>query len=240
MTDTARLLAAVEGTWPPARATRQGNWIIRDGAGGGKRVCAATADGHATTQDIAQAEAAMCALGQARLFMLRPGEDALDRQLGDRGYAVVDPVNLYAAPVALLTDVPIPRVTAFAVWEPLAIMAEIWAAGGIGPERIDVMHRATTKTGILARHDDKPAGAAFVGLHDGVAMVHAVEVLPHQRRKGVAVWMMRRAAFWAAAHGAETLSVLCTDANVPANTLYQRLGFAHVCGYHYRMHPEDV
>ena len=60
------------------------------------------------------------------------------------------------------------------------------------------------------------------------------------RRKGVAGWIMRRAAFWAAENGAHTISVLCTKANAPANTLYQRLGFAHVCGYHYRMHPEDI
>lgn len=238
MTDPARLLDAVEGTWPPARSWRAGAWTIRDGAGGGKRVSAATAE--RPDADIPQAEAEMQALAQDRLFMLRPGEDALDAALQARGYAIVDPVNLYAAPVTLLTDTPIPRVTAFAVWEPLAIMAEIWAAGGIGPARLDVMRRAACKTAILARHNDKPAGTAFVGLHDGIAMVHAVEVLPHQRRKGVAGWIMRRAAFWAAENGAHTISVLCTKANAPANALYQRLGFAHVCGYHYRTHPEDI
>ena len=126
------------------------------------------------------------------------------------------------------------------MWDPLAIMVEIWAAGGIGPGRLDVMHRAAVKTGILSRHKDKPAGTAFVAIHDGIAMVHAVEVLAHQRRKGVAAWIMRRAAFWAAEQGAHTLSVLCTQANAPANALYQRLGFTSVCGYHYRMHPEDL
>ncbi|MEO0764306.1 MAG: GNAT family N-acetyltransferase, partial [Pseudomonadota bacterium] len=111
MTNTARLLAAIEGTWPPARATQQGVWTIRDGAGGGKRVSAATANGAATDSDIAQAEAAMLSLGQDRLFMLRPGEDALDRQLAKHGYDIIDPVNFYVAPVGLLTDIPIPRVT---------------------------------------------------------------------------------------------------------------------------------
>ncbi|WP_415922199.1 GNAT family N-acetyltransferase [Tateyamaria sp. SN6-1] len=240
MSDTARLLDAVEGTWPPARAMRTGPWTIRDGAGGGKRVCAATAEAPVTVPDIATAEDAMTAMDQPRLFMLRAGEAALDDILAARGYQVIDPVTLYDAPVSLLTDIPIPRVTAFAIWEPLAIMVEIWAAGGIGPERLNVMHRAAVKAGILARHADQPAGAGFVGLHDGVAMVHAVEVLPHQRRKGVAAWIMRRAAFWAAEQGADRLAVLCTDANVPANALYQRLGFKRACGYHYRIHPEDI
>ncbi|MEO0669371.1 MAG: GNAT family N-acetyltransferase [Pseudomonadota bacterium] len=237
MTDTARLLAAIEGTWPPARATQQGVWTIRDGAGGGKRVSAATARVPATNSDIAQAEAAMLSLGQDRLFMLRPGEDALDRQLAKHGYGIIDPVNLYVAPVGLLTDIPIPRVTAFAVWEPLAIMSEIWAAAGIGPARMAIMHRPAVKTGILARHADKPAGVGYVAVHDGVAMVHGVEVLPHQRRRGVAGWIMRRAAFWAAENGADTLAVLCVADNGPANALYQRLGFADASGYHYRIKP---
>ncbi|WP_299685406.1 GNAT family N-acetyltransferase [uncultured Tateyamaria sp.] len=240
MTDPAPLLDAIEATWPPARTMREGPWTIRDGAGGGKRVSAATAEAPVTADDIATAEAAMLALDQPRLFMLRPDEAALDRQLADRGYEVIDPVNLYVAPVELLTDVPIPRVTAFAIWEPLAIMAEIWETGGIGPARLDVMHRAAVKTGILARHADKPAGAGFVALHGGIAMAHAVEVLPHQRRKGVAQWIMRRAAFWAAEQGADRLAVLCTAANGPANALYQRLGFSALTGYHYRIHPEDT
>lgn len=237
MTDTARLLAALEGTWPPARAMQQGVWTIRDGAGGGKRVSAATAQGDVADTDIAEAEAAMLALGQDRLFMLRPVEDALDRQLANHGYEVIDPVNLYIAPVSLLTDIPIPRVTAFAVWEPLAIMTEIWASAGIGPARVAIMHRPKVKTGILARHADQPAGVGYVAIHDGVAMVHAVEVLPHQRRKGVAGWIMRRAAFWAAENGADTLAVLCVADNGPANALYQRLGFGSASGYHYRIKP---
>ena len=36
------LEAALEATWPPARAWTVGPWRIRDGAGGGKRVSAAT------------------------------------------------------------------------------------------------------------------------------------------------------------------------------------------------------
>ena len=237
MTDTARLLAAIEGTWPPARAMQQGVWTIRAGAGGGKRVSAATASGPVTDSDIAQAEAAMLALGQDRLFMLRPGEDALDRQLAKHGYDIIDPVNLYVAPVGLLTDIPIPRVTAFAGWEPLAIMSEIWAAAGVGPARMAIMHRPAVKTGILARHADKPAGVGYVAIHDGVAMVHGVEVLPHQRRSGVAGWIMRRAAFWAAENGADTLAVLCVADNGPANALYQRLGPADATGHHSRTKP---
>lgn len=229
--------SAIDGTWPAATRTRIGPWTIRAGQGGGKRVSAATADAPCKDPDIAQAEDAMRAMNQAPLFMVRAGEDALDAALQARGYDIVDPTNGYVAQAKTLTDIPIPRVTAFAIWEPLAIMQDIWATGGIGQARLDVMARAQVKTGILARWKDKPAGAAFVAIHEGIAMVHAVEVLAHQRRQGVAQWIMRRAAFWALENGADTLAVLTTASNGAANALYQQLGFAPIGGYHYRAQP---
>lgn len=231
---------AIDGTWPAARFERLGPWTLRDGQGGGKRVSAATVEASVAEVDIAEAENAMRNFDQRPLFMLRCGDDLLDVMLAARCYSIVDPTNGYIAPVASLLDKPVPRVTAFAIWEPLAIMTEIWAKGGVGPARLAVMGRAQTKVGILARWNEKPAGSAFVALHDRIAMVHAVEVLPGQRRQGVAQWMMRRAAFWARSQGADTLAVLCTDANKPANRLYQDLGFHKLCGYHYRQQPEDI
>lgn len=234
MSVTAQQLYDIcEATWPPARAWQQDGWTLRDGAGGGKRVSAAT---RATPgADVAKAETAMQEAGEALLFMIRKGEDDLDAELAARGYEIIDPVNLYTCPISHLTDTPIPRVTAFSIWEPLAIMEEIWAKGGIGPGRLAVMERAKTKTGILARWNEQPAGTAFAAVHDGVCMVHAVEILPHQRRQGVAQWIMRKAAFWAEEHGAHTMSVLCTKANTAANALYQTLGMQIVGDYHYRI-----
>lgn len=235
MTPTVHDLYDVcEATWPPARRLDVGPWICRDGQHGGKRVSAATANGPIQDADIPQAETAMRQIGQTPLFMIREGEELLDGLLDARGYALIDKVLLYATPVEKLMDTPIPRVTAFCIWEPLAIMAEIWAKGGIGSARLDVMSRAKTKTGILARWNEQPAGVAFAGVHGSTAMVHAVEVLPHQRRMGVANWMMRAAAFWAADQGATHLSVICVEENASANALYAKLGFDVVGRYHYR------
>lgn len=238
MTPSAQQLYEVcERTWPPARQFAQGCWTLRDGQGGGKRVSAATANGDVTGEDIAQAAAGMVAMGQAPLFMIREGEAVLDRMLADQGYHIVDPVTLYSLPIGQLTDVPIPRVTAFCIWEPLAIMREIWAQGGIGPARLAVMERAEIKTGIFSRWNEKPGGVAFAGIHGDVCMVHAVEVLSHQRRMGVAQWMMRAAAFWAQAQGAQHMSVLCVEQNKAANQLYLGLGFQPAGRYHYRHKP---
>ncbi|WP_300059119.1 GNAT family N-acetyltransferase [uncultured Roseobacter sp.] len=230
----ARLFEAVDATWPAASRTPVGPWILRDGQGGGKRVSATSATNVAQPSDIPVAEAAMTTRGQSLLFTLRPEDGEIDAALADRGYGVVDPTNIWVAPIARLTDVPVPRVTAFCIWEPLAIMEEIWAKGGIGPARLDVMARAGEKTGILARWNERPAGAAFAALHEEICMVHAVEILPEQRRQGVASWVMRAAAFWAQARGAQRISVLCTQANTGANQLYSSLGFETVGQYHYR------
>lgn len=233
------IFEAIDATWPAARRWEAGGFLCRDGQGGGKRASAATR--LAPDCDIQAAEQAMRSVGQPPLFMLRPGETDLDAALEARGYATIDPTNIYVAPVSQLTDRPIPRVTAFAIWEPLAIMNEVWVKGGIGPERQAVMNRVQgPKTGILARWNEKPAGAAFAAVHHEVCMVHAVEVLPYQRRQGVAGWIMRRAAFWAADHGAETIAVLCTEANVGANKLYRALGFQRTGGYSYRIKRETT
>ncbi len=230
--------AVLEATWPCAAKRRLGPVTLREGEGGGSRVSAASVEGTAGIDEIRAAEDAMRAMGQNCLFMIYDGQDALDAQLAARGYVVKDPVNLWTCPIAALMDVEIPRVTTFALWSPLEIQREIWIAGGTGPERQAVMRRAAVpKAALLGRYDDKPAGAGFVAVHDAVAMVHALEILPHQRRRGMGVWMMRQAAFWAAEHGATELAVLCTKENTGANGLYASLGMTCCGHYHYRQLP---
>ena len=233
--DIQTLYEVIDGTWPAARYLSLGPFTLRRGDGGGQRVSAATTQRPVTAEELDSAEAAMRAMGQPCLFMIREGQSALDAQLAERGYDIVDPVNLYACPVEQLTAEPMPPVTAIPVWEPLAIMCDIWSAGGIGPGRIEVMERARgPKTGIIGRWQDHPGGCAFVAIHEGIAMLHALEILPHQRNQGLGKWMMRGAAFWAEEHGASHMSVVCTKANAGANALYASLSMTLVGQYHYR------
>ena len=221
-------------TWPAASETCLGPWTIRDGQGGGQRVSAATQDGDGPL-DLSAAESAMHALDQASLFMVRDGEEDLDRLLDTHNYTIKDPVNIYTCPITDLTDVAIPRVTAFTIWEPLQIMYDIWDRGGIDAKRYAVMQRATCpKTALLGRWNDQPAGTGYVGIQNNVAMVHALEILPHQRGQGVGKWMMRRAATWAQEQGANHMSVICTQENEAANGLYTSLGMTLAGTYHYR------
>ena len=223
------LATAMEATWPPAAAWLDGPWRLRDGAGGGNRVSAATPEAGWTEDDIALAEAAM----PAALFMIRPQDAALDAALQKRGYARVDPVVIYAAATA--GSAPPPRMATFPHWPPRQVAADIWAEGHIGPARLAIMHRALgPKTAILARACDRAAGVAFVALHGNIALLHALEVSLPFRRQGCARNILRAAAHWARDHGADTLALAVTEANQGARALYASQGMQGVGQYHYR------
>ncbi|SLN41593.1 Acetyltransferase (GNAT) family protein [Roseovarius litorisediminis] len=234
MPDAAKLYEVTEATWPPAARKTVGPWIIRDGQGGGKRVSSATARQPVAAEHLPAAQSAMQSMNQTPLFMIRAGDDALDQMLADQGYTIVDPVNIFAGPIADLAQ-PTPRTSTFAIWEPLAIQLDIWAAGGIGPGRINVMRRAPSpKTSIFGRADNRPAGTAFCAIHENIAMVHALEVHPRSRRQNMGRYMMQQAAIWAQENGATHMSVVCRQNNTGANALYTSLGLTLVEQYHYR------
>jgi GNAT superfamily N-acetyltransferase len=222
--------AVMEATWPPARAWRQGPFTFRDGAGGGKRVTAATCEGAWVEADLEGLDR----LAEP-LVLIRTQDAPLDAALARRDWRVVDPVVVYAAPVASL-QADLPPLAAFPHWPPLAISGSIWEGGGIGPARLAVMDRvAGPKAAILARDGDRPAGVAFVACHGPEAMLHALEVRPDHRRRGIGEILLRAAANWAAGEGAGRLSLAVTERNSAARALYARLGMQVVGHYHYRM-----
>lgn len=228
------LTAVLDATWPAVFIHEENGWAIRQGNGGGSRVSAATR--LHPDASIREAERAMRALGQSPLFMLRSGEEALDAELDAACYSIKDPVTVYSAPIATLATGRPPTLTCFEVWPPLASQTEIWAAGGIGPARLAVMERACApKTTILGRLHDTPAGTAFGAVHDGTAMVHAIETASAFRRQGLARHMLRALAHWAQSHGAGSLCLAVTRANTGANALYSSIGMAPVGKYHYRV-----
>ncbi|MEM7733193.1 MAG: GNAT family N-acetyltransferase [Pseudomonadota bacterium] len=230
--DLPTLYAAIDATWPAASMREMGPWLLRDGQGGGKRVSAATAARDVDEADVVAAEEAM---GQAPLFMILAGQEGLDTLLAARGYEVVDPVNLYYGSLEGMAEAPPPRARVFTIWPPLEIQKDIWTKGGIGPARVAVMHRAEgEKTAIFGRYENSPAGTAFVAIHEGIAMIHAVEVLTDHRKLGVGRMMTEHAVRWARGAEATHVAVLCTKANAGANALYASMGLEVVGEYHYR------
>ncbi|WP_069299019.1 GNAT family N-acetyltransferase [Neptunicoccus sediminis] len=226
-----QLFEAVDASWPAHKTRELGGWTLREGRGGGQRVSAASGEG-----DIAQAEAAMEAMGQDKLFMIRGDQSALDQDLAARGYSIKDPVDLLVGDAREIAQGYDPKRKAIFTGLPMAILTEIWAEGGIGRTRIDVMERACcAKTYILGRMEARPAAAAFVGCHNGVTMAHAVEVLTRVRRRGVAENLMRAAAGWGVENGATVFAVLATQSNTGAQSLYRKMGMETATQYHYRI-----
>ncbi|SFM94400.1 Acetyltransferase (GNAT) family protein [Thioclava dalianensis] len=234
---TQDLTEIIDATWPAAKIHHAGGFDIREGLGGGSRVSCATLAVPLEQADIAQAEARHRALGQTPRFMLRPGDDALDACLAERGYESYDPVWLWQAPIAQVQG-EIPPVTAFAHWPPLQIARDLWSEMENGPERQAIMARvAGPRACILGRKKDRAAGAAFVALHGSVAMLHALAVAPEFRRLGLARAIVHEAARWAQESGATRFEMIVTQVNDASNGLARRLGMTQRAAYHYRREP---
>lgn len=234
----ADLVPVIAATWPAAQSRQIGPFTVQAGAGGGQRVSAARLTDpqavDATGPEIDAATDALAGFGQPPLFQVLDHQTALDARLAARGLHLRDTTHAMTLPCADLAAAP-PPVTCFATWPPLAIQTEIWAAAGTGGARLAVMDRATgPKMSFFGRVDDKPAGTAFVAIHHGIAMLHALDIAPAHRRKGLGATMMRAAADWARTEGAETFALLVTDENRAARGLYASLGFQTVGRYHYR------
>ena len=229
----------IEHTWPAYDTRTHGQWTIREGRGGGKRVSATTLNRFRELPNLKDAEEGMQALNQRPIFMIREGEGDLDYLLAKEGYEFTDYSNIYIAPIEGFAKTKPPRLSVFDIWEPLQIQNDIWSNAGVGSSRTAVMHRVKgPKTSFFLRWENHPAGTAFIGIHNNIAMVHAMEILPQQRRKSVATLAMYQAAIWAKSFGAHTLSVICTKENLGANALYASLHMQLVGGYHYRTKKE--
>lgn len=239
MTAPERLFTALSATWPSASVEARDGWLLREGAGGGKRVSAAMAAVPGDVPDIDMAIADMEARGQSPLFHLREADAALDGALAARRFQIVDRTLIYEAPAADLAGLALkPGLRWVEVNARLKLLEEIWAAGGIGPARLAVMARcAGPHAVIMARTDNAVAGCAHVAADGEIAMIHAAEVRAERRREGGGSALLAGAAHWALAQGAQTLALAVTEANAGARALYEKAGMQVSARYRYRAAP---
>lgn len=227
--------AAFEASWPAAEYAMAGPFRIGRGMGGGNRVSSARALAPGWTPgDIDRAIEIQAGWAQPPIFRVTDTDAALAETLRLRGFRAYSPTLMMTAPVAALTDLPVPPVTSFAIWPPLAIQRDLWMERGIGTARQAVMDRvALPKAALLGRIEDRAGAVAFVAKEGDLAIVHALEVLPQLRRMGLAGWMLREAAFWAQRHEAMTMLLAVTAENLGAISLYRGLGFQQIAEYRY-------
>ncbi|UWQ21882.1 N-acetyltransferase [Jannaschia sp. W003] len=233
----ARIMAAVRATWPPSALAPCGPFALPAERTGTRRATAARLrEGEAATDaDVAAVERAR----PGTVFGTLDGaEDALAALLAARGYREGGVSDLMAGPVAPLLGEPLPRVSGFAHWPPLAICGAIWDDHGNPAPRRAPMHRTPApRAAILLRHADRAAGALFAAIHDGLAVLHLVVTLPRARRQGVGLLGLRHAAAWAETHGATHLALPVEASNAAAVALYRRGGLVRRGGYRYWSHP---
>ncbi|MEO1796411.1 MAG: GNAT family N-acetyltransferase [Pseudomonadota bacterium] len=227
--------ATVWATWPGKAVTPTPAFDLRRSGDDSRRARAATLNRPATDAEVAEAAATMRSWGQPAMFWVPSDQPELEAQLSRLGYLDHDHSVYYGAPVEVLAARTPPRLSTFEIWEPLAIMADIWAATGTSPARQEVMARATCpKTAILGRVDAQPAGVTYVGAHGATAMVHAVGTLEKHRRKGLGAQMMAQASLWAAGAGCTWITLAVGAGNTAARGLYASLGMTPIGTYHYR------
>ena len=238
---TDQLFEALEATWAPHAVHPVGDFRLREGRGGGQRVSSATLAHAATKPDLRSVEAtalAMKNLGQTPLFQITPDDDDLDHMLRNLGYTISDPTVIFTAPAKEIAAQRLPGLSVIEGALALELMAELWASGGIGPDRLAVMDRVRApKAYLLLRHDNQGAGCAFVAAHNGIAMLHALEVSPTARRHGLGRAATAFAGSFVLEHGADWLALATVRENRPACALYESMGFRITTEYHYRRAP---
>jgi len=120
-----------------------------------------------------------------------------------------------------------------------ARLAEIWEAGGIGEARQAVMGRwEAPKAILMGRTDDVAAGAAYVAVHERLAMLHAVAVRPEHRRRGVGRALLAGAGRFGLDRGAPWVGLAVAEANAAARALYDAAGMTPAARYLYRVAPD--
>lgn len=232
------LLEALEATWPPAEVARFGGLVAGRGAGGGGRLSSIRQVGHWDAADLDAALAQQKAWGEAPLIRVLDGQERLAAAARALGMATRQPTAILSAPIDELASVPVPPVTAFALWPPLAVQRAMWSAHGITPARQAAMARvAGPHVALLGRTEDRAAGTGFCAVQGPVAGLHALLVEPALRGGGLGEWMLRRAAIWAQQQGARVMMLAVTRQNAPALRLYNRIGFRETAGYAYFFAP---
>ena len=234
MTPDPAIARAFEATWPAAEYADTGALRTGRGLGAGGRVSSTIALAPDWSDaDLDAAEQVHRGWDQPAMFRLPDSDRRLAGTLTARGYRPRTPTAIMAAACAALQG-DVPALTVFALWPPIEIQRQLWASGHIVPARQAVMERVRgPRMSFLGQLDDRAAASAFAAIEGDVAMIHAIEVTPRFRRRGMAGWLIRAAAQWAAENGAARLGLAVSRANAGARLAYDRFGFREVGAYSY-------
>jgi GNAT superfamily N-acetyltransferase len=160
----------------------------------------------------------------------------LDAALETAGYEIEAPVHvLVADPAPVVRETAGTAITANVADE----LTAAWA-GAYGDHRLAAYADLTVRLGPHAfvatvELDGAPAGAGFGVVERGWLGVFGMTTQPTVRRRGVARAVLHALAVHATSIGATKCYLQVEVENAGARALYERAGFAHAYGYHYRV-----
>jgi ribosomal protein S18 acetylase RimI-like enzyme len=236
--------AGLNASAPPQQRWLDG-WLVRCSPGKAKRarcINAVAAGVRPAADKLAECEALYREAGLPFFFRITPFTQpaALDSQLAERGWAVVDDTCVMVR--ASLGDLPslgVPDGITQA-WAGAADYAQAVGAlrGSSAPEIEAHAQRLALSpvpyAGLLWRRADAVVACGQFAREGPVAGLYDVFTAPAARGAGLAGQLCTRLLSRARDDGATAAYLQVESSNLPARAVYHRLGFADGYRYHYR------
>ena len=239
--DLLRIERAAVAAWPALETGSVQEWLWRYSGGGSQRANSVSPlqfDGGDVEAAIGEVERRYGARSAAPMFQIsdivRPAE--LDQRLERRGYRLQEPCTCLAKALGSGTAVP-------GDIEVADQAGDDWLSvylAGITPSRRasapPILARVPQPSAFLLRRQaGMPISVALAVVHAGVLIAECVATLAPYRRQGASEHIMRALEAWGVAEGANLVALQAVTANVPAQSLYAKLDYQRVGGYHYRV-----
>lgn len=243
LSDVRRFEAAGFRAWPATSVRYDGTWVIRLTAGHpAKRLNSVNlldpGDIHDLENRIANAARRFEAYGRPMTFRISPlAGKVLSRHLDDKGWStfsesVVMSLDLENVDFDKVMDqIPMKDLSRF-VAAALKVNADDPA---IRPGLSEIITAIQAEAGLFVNERDGEAVATAICVHDSdLAGLFEVATDAGERGKGYGRGVVLSALKWARLRGARSAWLQVEADNVPALSLYRKLGFRDAYRYHYR------
>ncbi|TAD88545.1 MAG: GNAT family N-acetyltransferase [Alphaproteobacteria bacterium] len=247
--DPHRLVHALEvqalGAWPALATAWDGSWVVRMARGVTRRANSATplsADANDEPARIDRVVARYRQHGLPPVIRLTPlAPPGLDEHLSLRGWQREGDAHVMVRRLLDPTEGSMEGISISPTPDPAWLEAAV-VTGALVPERVETTHamlsQLVPQAGFLRLTvEDRPAAVAMAVVQGYSVGLLEVASDPLRRRCGFGQRIVAAALAFGAAAGATAAWLQVVSSNLPAITLYQRMGFRSLYAYHYRIGP---
>jgi ribosomal protein S18 acetylase RimI-like enzyme len=243
---TRRIEEASLNAWPAMQQLLMDGWLLRFSRGFTKRANSVVplypsiGGGHEPLAErVRRCENLYAREGLQTIFRLPAIDDlsALDAHLESRGYHLVDPTLVLAAPTQ-----PGPAQDGFAL-VPAERWLDIYAELTGMPAAARKLHGAIiagipTPCGFaVLRRGERPVACGLAVVERDLLGLFDIVTHPDARRAGHGTALVGSLLGWGHASGARLAYLQMIESNTPASALYRKLGFEILYNYWYRISP---